>query len=192
MAAEKGNEMLSSFKSSSKGPDKEVDAAASAPKVADMPTTPPRPVIAPAAATAEQFAKAGTISAIGSGMSIVGTIECNGPAQIFGRVEGELKASDLLIGEGAQVQGNVVAQDVTVCGRVKGTIRAVRVKLEAGGVVEGDIFHKTLSIEETALFEGSSRRVDNPMETPLGAEPKGLPKAIPAAIASIATDLQRR
>ena len=61
-------------------------------------------------------------------MSIVGKIECNGPAQVFGRIEGELRASDLLISDGAQVEGNVIAQGVTVCGRVKGTIRAVRVK----------------------------------------------------------------
>jgi len=39
-----------------------------------------------------------------SGMSVVGNIECNGPAQVFGQIEGELRASDLLIGEGAQVE----------------------------------------------------------------------------------------
>src|SRR5262245_63319923 len=72
----------------------------------------------------------GTATCIGSGMSIVGNIECNGPAQVFGRVKGELRASDLLIGDGAQIEGSVVAQDVTVCGWVKGTIRAVRVKLQ--------------------------------------------------------------
>src|SRR5262249_60666244 len=68
----------------------------------------------------------GPSSCIGSGMAIVGNIECNGPAQVFGRIKGELRASDLLIGDGAQVEGSVIAQDVTVCGRVKGTIRAVR------------------------------------------------------------------
>ena len=73
--------------------------------------------------------KPGTASCIGSDMSIVGKIECKGPAQVFGRVEGELHASELLIGDGAQVEGSIIAQNVTVCGRVKGTIRAVRVKL---------------------------------------------------------------
>jgi cytoskeletal protein CcmA (bactofilin family) len=53
-------------------------------------------------------------------MSIVGNIECNGPAQIFGRIEGEVRASDLLIGDGAQIEGSVIAQDVTVCGRGQG------------------------------------------------------------------------
>src|SRR5262245_33228619 len=94
-------------------------------------------------------------------MSIVGKNDCNGPAQVFGRIEGEVRASDLQINDGAQVEGSVIAQNVTVCGRVKGTIRAVRVKLQNGGAVEGDIFHRTLSIDENSQFEGSSRRVEN-------------------------------
>ena len=92
--------------------------------------------------------------------SIVGNLECNGPAQVFGQIEGELRASEVLIGDGAQVEGNVIAQNVTVCGHVKGTIRAIRVKLQDGGTVEGDIFvHRSLSIDENSQFEGSSQRV---------------------------------
>jgi cytoskeletal protein CcmA (bactofilin family) len=106
----------------------------------------------------EPMTKSGTSSCIGSGMSIVGNIDCNGPAQVFGRIKGEVRASDLLIGDGAQIEGSVIAQDVTVCGHVKGTIRAVRVKLQDGGAVAGDIFHRSLSIDENSLFEGSSRR----------------------------------
>ena len=112
------------------------------------------------------MAKAGMASCIGSDMSIVGNIECKGPAQVFGRIEGEVRASDLQINDGAQVEGNIIAQNVTVCGRVKGTIRAVRVKLQNGGAVEGDIFHRSLSIDENSQFEGSSRRVENPTEIP--------------------------
>jgi cytoskeletal protein CcmA (bactofilin family) len=115
-------------------------------------------------ARSEPTTKAGTASCIGSDMSIVGKIECNGPAQVFGRIEGELRASELLISDGAQVEGDVIAQAVTVCGRVKGTIRADRVKLQNGGAVEGDIFHRSLSIDENSQFEGSSRRVENPTE----------------------------
>lgn len=39
----------------------------------------------------EPTTRAGTASCIGSDMSIVGKIDCNGPAQVFGRIEGELK-----------------------------------------------------------------------------------------------------
>jgi cytoskeletal protein CcmA (bactofilin family) len=101
-------------------------------------------------------------------MSVVGKIECDGPAQVFGRIEGELRASDLMIGDSARIEGSVIAQTVTICGRVKGTIRAARVKLQNGGAVEGDIFHRSLSIDANSLFEGSSRRVENPADLPSG------------------------
>jgi cytoskeletal protein CcmA (bactofilin family) len=124
-------------------------------------------------AKSEPTTKAGMASCIGSDMSIVGNIECKGPAQVFGRIEGEVRASDLQINDGAQVEGSVIAQNVTVCGRVKGTIRAVRVKLQNGGAVEGDIFHKSLSIDENSQFEGSSRRVENPTDLSSSADTKG-------------------
>src|SRR2546421_490531 len=133
--------------------------------------------------------KAGTSSCIGFGMSIVGNIECKGQAQVFGRIEGELRASDLLIGDGAQVEGSVIAQGVTVCGRVKGTIRAVRVKLQNGGAVEGDIFHRSLSIDENSQFEGSSRRVENPTEIPSSIDAK-IPQS-PTPMSNVDADLQR-
>jgi cytoskeletal protein CcmA (bactofilin family) len=115
---------------------------------------------------------AGLGSCIGSGMSIVGNLECNGPAQVFGRIEGELRASDLFIGTGAQVEGSVMAQDVTVCGHVKGTVHAVRVRLRDGGTVNGDIFHQSLSIDENSLFEGLSRRVETSSDLPSSADVK--------------------
>jgi cytoskeletal protein CcmA (bactofilin family) len=133
-------------------------------------------------------AKAGTGSCIGSGVLIVGSVECNGPSQVFGRIEGDLRASDLLIGNGAHVEGSVIAQDVTVCGRVKGTIRAVRAKVLNGGAVEGDIFHRSLAIDENSLFEGSSRRLENPTDLSSSIDAKGPHKT---TLPSIDTDLQR-
>jgi cytoskeletal protein CcmA (bactofilin family) len=149
----------------SKAPDKDQNTAANLEEVVARAVQPQGSIVEHPSGR-EPMMKAGTSSCIGSGMSIVGNIECNGPAQVFGRIKGEVRASDLLIGDGAQIEGSVIAQDVTVCGRVKGTIRAVRVKLQDGGSVEGDIFHRSLSIDENSLFEGSSRRVENPTEAP--------------------------
>jgi cytoskeletal protein CcmA (bactofilin family) len=168
--------MLSNFKAK---PDQAPPPPAPAkPTVAvatsSVSSPPPRPAETPSSATP---ARPEAICSIGSGTSIVGNITCDGPAQFYGHIEGEVRGSDLLIGEGAEVVGNVVAQEVTVRGRVKGTIRAVRVKLQASGAVEGDIFHRSLSVEDTALFEGSSRRVENPIETP---KPAPRPQLAPA------------
>ena len=176
----------------SKTPEKDKNATANAAEVMGRSVQPHDQ----AWARSEPTTKAGTASCIGSDMSIVGKIDCKGPAQIFGRIEGELRASDLLISDGAQVEGNVIAQNVTVCGRVKGTIRAVRVKLEDGGAVEGDIFHRSLSIDENSQFEGSSRRVENPIDSSSSVDPKGPQKKdmqnpAPAPLPSIDGDLRR-
>ena len=154
-----------------------IAASAPTPRLPPEPSmpAPPRPaarVEPPAAAKPE------TVSNIGSSMSIVGQVVCTGQARVFGRVEGELRASELLIGSGSQVEGTVVAQEVIVRGHVKGTIRAVRVRLEDGASVEGDIFHRSLAIEEGAVFDGSSRRVDNPTDAPI-ADPETVAAAEP-------------
>jgi cytoskeletal protein CcmA (bactofilin family) len=105
-------------------------------------------------------------SSISAGMTVIGKISGEGTVQVFGRVEGELRASTVLIAEGAEVEGDIIADDLSVGGRVKGTIHANRVKLNSSAAVEGDIFHRSLSIEENARFEGSSRREDAVLDTP--------------------------
>jgi cytoskeletal protein CcmA (bactofilin family) len=179
----------------SRAPEKDKNAAANAPEVMGRMVQQEHSVVEQVAAS-PPVQKAGTASCIGSDMSIVGNVECEGPAQVFGRLEGELRASDLLIGNGAQVEGSVIAQDVTVCGRVKGTIRAVRVKLNDGGAVEGDIFHRSLSIDENSQFEGSSRRVENPIDASSSVDAKDPQKndmqnPASAPLPSIDADLQR-
>ena len=103
-------------------------------------------------------------SSISSGLSIVGKIIGQGRLAIFGHVEGEVHASTVQIGDGAQVVGDIVAEELTIGGRVKGTIRANRVKLNSTAAVEGDIYHRTLAIEENAQFEGMSKRQENAID----------------------------
>jgi cytoskeletal protein CcmA (bactofilin family) len=86
--------------------------------------------------------------------------------RISGRIEGELHASTVLIDDGAQVEGDIVAEELIIGGRVKGTIHANRVKLNGSAIVEGDIFHRSLSIDENARFEGSSRREESVIDAP--------------------------
>ena len=105
-------------------------------------------------------------SSISAGLSIVGKIVGNGKLAIFGHVAGEVNASTVQIGDGGQVEGNIVAEELTIGGRVKGTIHAKRVKLNSTAVVEGDIYHRSLAIEENAQFEGMSRRQENAIDTP--------------------------
>jgi len=125
----------------------------------------------PAAVQSEGRVSTDQASFISRGMTVVGKIVGEGTVEIFGGIEGELRALTVLINEGAKVEGDIVAEELTISGQVKGTIHANRVKLNSTAVVEGDIFHRSLSIEENARFEGSSKREDKAVDvprTPLG------------------------
>ena len=90
-------------------------------------------------------------------MTVVGKISSEGTLSVLGRVEGELHASIVRISDGAQVEGTIAAQELTIGGRFKGTIQADRVTLTSSAVVEGEIHHRSLAIEENAWFAGVSR-----------------------------------
>jgi cytoskeletal protein CcmA (bactofilin family) len=119
------------------------------------------------------------VSSISSGLSIVGKIVGHGSLTIFGRVEGELHASTIVIAEGAQIEGEIVAEELTISGRVKGTIHANRVKLNSTAIVVGDIFHRLLAMDENAQFEGTSRRQENIIDTPSHVQANRLQPAGP-------------
>jgi cytoskeletal protein CcmA (bactofilin family) len=133
----------------------------------DIDQKPPAPpkLERPAAPVATEQSADDRVSAISRDMTVVGKIFGDGVLNVFGRVEGELRAVNVVIKEGAHVEGDVVAEELTVGGHVKGSIHAYRVKLDGTAVVEGDIFHRSLSIEENAHFEGSSKREENPIDT---------------------------
>jgi cytoskeletal protein CcmA (bactofilin family) len=110
-----------------------------------------------------------TVSTLGAGMVITGNIVCEGSAQIFGRVIGDIQAVQILIGDGAHVEGNITAHEVGINGEFKGTIRAHNVKLKGAAVIDGEVFSKSLSVEENVQFEGLSRRLEKPIELASGA-----------------------
>jgi cytoskeletal protein CcmA (bactofilin family) len=97
------------------------------------------------------------ISCIGPGMTVVGKISNEGTLNVFGRVEGELHSSIVRVSDGAQVEGTIAAEELTIGGRFKGTIQANRVTLTSSAIVEGEIHHHSLAIEENAWFAGVSR-----------------------------------
>jgi cytoskeletal protein CcmA (bactofilin family) len=133
----------------------------------DQPPTAIQQPQSPSATAGAAPVSADQISAIGRSMTVIGKIVVDeGTVHVLGQIEGELRALTVLIGEGAKVEGDLVAQELTIGGTVKGTIRANRVKLNSTAVVEGDIFHRSLSIEENARFEGLSKREDSGGDVP--------------------------
>ena len=123
---------------------------------------PPQRLVLARSTTALQSLQA--ISSLSSEMTVVGKIVCKGLLKIYGLVEGEVSASNALIAHGARIQGDIVAEELTVAGRVEGDIYALRVKLQGTAHVEGDTYHRSLSMDEHARFEGCSWPENNPPE----------------------------
>jgi len=129
----------------------------------------PQPIQKPTAVASAAAGQQEMSSSLSPGMTVIGKLVGEGAVKIYGRIEGELQASSIVVCEGAQIDGDVVAKELTIAGRVKGTIHAGKVKLQSSAEVEGDIFHRSLAIEENARFEGMSRREDSQSEKPSAA-----------------------
>jgi cytoskeletal protein CcmA (bactofilin family) len=120
----------------------------------------------PAAAPAAASKRTRTVSApsiISADMAIQGGVNATGDVQIDGRVEGDVRSIGLVIGEKAEIHGEVFAEDITVRGKVVGRIHARKLLLAATSHVEGDILHEALVVEAGAFFEGNCRHSDNPL-----------------------------
>jgi cytoskeletal protein CcmA (bactofilin family) len=118
----------------------------------------------------------GVASIIGQDLVITGNLHSEGEVEIEGEVQGDVEARRIVVGEQAQVVGALIADEVVVRGGVQGQIRGNTVTFQASSRVEGDIFHKSLLIEQGALFEGRSRRSNDPLS--VGRAANGLPPPI--------------
>ena len=134
-------------------------------KIVKTTATEPRLVDAASHRTASD-----SVSTLGHGMLITGNIVCAGSLHISGRVVGDIHASHLTISDEAKVEGKIVAPETIIRGEFHGTIQSNNVKLQSTAVVEGEIFNKTLAIEQNAMFEGVSRRLDRAIEAPTSAQ----------------------
>jgi cytoskeletal protein CcmA (bactofilin family) len=127
--------------------------------------TAPPPMMAPAQAPARRPMARGASapSIISSDLVVKGTLTSTGDIQIDGVVEGDVRSVGLVIGEKAEIHGEIFAEDLTVRGKVTGRIRARKVQLAATSHVEGDILHEAFAVEAGAFFEGNCRHSDNPL-----------------------------
>ncbi len=129
------------------------------------PAETPAPEVKPAAPP--RTAEREIVSTLGAGLLITGDIVSTGGVQVFGRVVGDIHAAHLVVGKGANIEGNVRAQDVIIDGTFKGTIHGNVVKLQSTAMVEGEVYNRSLAIDQNANFEGVARRLSQPVEAPL-------------------------
>ena len=116
-----------------------------------------------APSTSKKPSSAGTHSVIDPWLLITGDLGGDGELQVDGKVNGNIRCARLVVGKAGAINGSVTADEVIVRGEVKGVIRANRVMLLDSARVESEIFHKTLTIEQGACFQGQVRFREDPM-----------------------------
>jgi hypothetical protein len=112
-----------------------------------------------------------SLSNIGEDLVITGNVTSKGEIQLDGQLHGDIHCVSLILGENAQLEGGVVAEDVVIRGRLKGSVRALRVTLESKCHVEGDLIGLTTNRPMESSFPRAS--VSSPFAAPIRLMPPG-------------------
>jgi cytoskeletal protein CcmA (bactofilin family) len=107
-------------------------------------------------------------SIISADLRIVGDLSSDGEIQVDGAVDGDIRTKSLLVGETAQIKGEIVADTVHVHGTVNGQIKSRSVNLAKTARVIGDVLHEDLAIETGAFLEGHCKRLPEKQEAAEG------------------------
>ncbi len=96
------------------------------------------------------------ITVISSDVIIRGEIEGGCDMRFDGKLRGDIRVDGLLlIGKGAEVTGNLVAESISIAGKVTGNAYATdKVEINPSGELSGDIRSKSLVIEEGGIYKG--------------------------------------
>jgi cytoskeletal protein CcmA (bactofilin family) len=99
-------------------------------------------------------------SIISADTTLKGDLRSTGELHLDGTVEGDVHADRLVIGETANIKGNVSADTVRVCGKLDGNVTGREVVLTATARMTGDILHEVLTLEPGARFAGAVRHTE--------------------------------
>ncbi len=110
-------------------------------------------------------------SLLGRDLIITGDLKTDGEVQIDGRLDGNLTAGTVTIGEQGAVNGKIVATTVHVRGKVSGKIDAGTIELAETANVQADLIQDQLMIANGAFFDGKCAR-KSASPTPIKAAKK--------------------
>lgn len=100
---------------------------------------------------------------IGMNVSLSGILQVEGDVWVDGNLEADIRCRHLLIAPRASIDGVVVAETVEVFGTVLGEVYCYKVIVKNDARIEAELNYRDLELEPGGLFEGRSRRYDDPI-----------------------------
>jgi cytoskeletal protein CcmA (bactofilin family) len=127
-----------------------------------------------------------TKNTLANDVEIKGSIKFMQDLSVDGKVEGEITSPNgmLVVGQNAELRGEIKTKSVTVYGKVHGNITVdERCELKANAQLHGDLKAARLVIEEGATFVGKSEVTPNKVTQmkPEGVRQPDQQKAVAAA-----------
>ena len=99
-------------------------------------------------------------SIIRADVRVVGNVRKAEVLEVFGEIEGDVNARDVIIHSTGQIAGSVTAGSLDVSGTVSGTI-GVRdlLSVRSSGKIEGDIAYGRMAMEDGAIVNANLKNV---------------------------------
>ncbi len=113
---------------------------------------------------------------LGKGSSFEGKLLFEGNVRIDGKFTGEIISTDtLIIGEGAEVKGEIQVGTLVIVGDYSGNAKAIKsIELRAPAKVRGGLTTASIVIERGVFFDGTCKMdTGSPTSAPPPAENRG-------------------
>jgi cytoskeletal protein CcmA (bactofilin family) len=111
------------------------------------------------------------LSFIGPEVLVSGDLATDAQLHIDGRIDGNVRCSQLVQGEAGIIAGNIHADEARIAGTVEGQVNVRTLFVEATARIMGDIAYETISINAGAQLEGRLARRAALDDAPLIATP---------------------
>ena len=113
------------------------------------------------------------LSFIGAEVLVSGDLATDAQLHVDGRIDGNVRCSQLVQGEAGIIAGNIQADEARIAGTVEGKVNVRILFVEASARILGDVAYETISIDAGAQLEGrlARRAALGADEAPLIATP---------------------
>ena len=93
---------------------------------------------------------------VGEDTSFEGTLKSKKSLTVYGNIKGTIECQgSVVVGQSGNVEGDILADDVTICGKIVGDVTArSKLELASTGVLHGDVKTPRLIMEDGSKFDG--------------------------------------